>query len=155
MESQLQQGDVVMLPGMHTDRSHLCSWASEKLGDFYNCHLYSNRQTHTDGWWWCHLFLPHSLFVMFSPSATVTEPIAAISQAVSAEGTCSHFLAPCKPHRFFGAASEIPKMSFHVKRSVSSFDHHYFASNHPLPNISMAIARSFPCTQSILEETAD
>lgn len=92
------------------------------------------------------------IFVMFSPSATVTAPIAAISQAVSAEGTCSHFLAPCKPHRFFSAASEIPKMSFHVKRSVSSFDHHYFASNHPLPNMSMAIARSFPCTQPILEE---
>jgi len=38
------------------------------------------------------------VFVTFSPSAAAKAPIADISQAVSAEGTCNHFRAPCKPH---------------------------------------------------------
>lgn len=36
------------------------------------------------------------IFVMFSPSFALTMPIPAISQAISTEGTCNHFPAPCK-----------------------------------------------------------
>ena len=97
--SQLQQGDIVMLPGMHRD-----SWQQSMLTGIRKTRSFLllpplQPQTSSHRWMMMVSLIPIPLiFVMFSPSATMTAPMAAISQAVSAEGTCKHFPAPCKPH---------------------------------------------------------